>query len=124
MDKIRLSNAKTRLKSNKSLSLQEKEEFGDGIQTLTENFKDDEPEELDYEDDLSVEEEPDQQFLAEDPPRVDSPPASPKLGTSTETSQVRNLAAEQDEEKLMNNPVIQRMMVKFFNEQFKDMEKG
>ena len=104
---------------------------GDGIQVLPEG---EDIEELDYEDDLSVDEEMGECVLLENVTDVGEIDTMPRPGTSSggqdtvgnikEQNIIQQLANadEQNEEKLLNNPVIQKMMMKFFQENFKGVE--
>ena len=137
MDKVRKSNEKAALAGqdkakNPKLILQEEEAIvqTDGICMQIENEMDDI---LDYEDDLSI----DKEEIAEETVET-SEPGSPRPGTSFEVqkqckqNQDKNADINTDfvlqlknqpEEKLMGNPVIQRMMQKFFREEFQNMQK-
>ena len=128
MEKVRKSNERNKKdlkskkfenqKSNGDLSLQVDEVLGDGILTSMENLID-VTEELDYEDDLSIEEEifP----IPEDSVPDDNLPGTSSQQINETDKMIQALAKESSEEKLMNNPVIQRMMEKFFTEKFKDV---
>ena len=136
MDKVRKSNEKAALAGkdkakNPKLILQEEAIVQtDGICMQIENEMDNI---LDYEDDLSIDEEE----IAEETVET-SDPGSPRPGTSSEVQkqckQIQDKNADintdfisqlenQAEEKLMGNPVIQRMMQKFFREEFQNIQK-
>ena len=93
-------------------------EQDDGIQILADNFDMTDVEELDYEDDLSVAGDEDVPEVT----HVESIVEELRPGTSSQT--LSQLANEEDEEKLMTNPVIQKMMLKFFKEQMKDLSNN
>ena len=100
-----LNNKKERAVSINSISLQERD-TGDGVSTNVE-MEVLEEEELDYDDDLSFEEEG---------KNLDSANSSNDDAVLPSTSTAGKEPLELidcDEEKLMNNPVIQRMMEKF-----------
>ena len=149
MVKVKRSNEKARVKqrdsklvskvdarpgNNVNLSLQMETnpvQKGDGIQVLPEG---EDIEELDYEDDLSVDEEMGECVLLENVTDAGEIDTMPRPGTSSggqdtvgnikEHNIIQQLvnADEQNEEKLLNNPVIQKMMMKFFQENFKGVE--
>ena len=133
LDKIRKSNEKhersvenkarkpkvVKTKTNQTdLSFQDQNK-GDGIEMTVQC---DDIEELDYEDDLSVDEDVEVVHVET------NWMISPRPGTSGENRKhqggdtIALLAEETSEAKLMNNPVIQRMMHKFFEEKFKDLQ--
>ena len=154
MGKVRKSNEKHKSKANKEtatkdnlgenlevisnvdLTLQAQVGDGDGIVTAVDT---EELEELDYEDDLSIEDEvieeeqigsprpgtsglenyriPKQTNLAEQAEQLDQ--------DSTRIQEQRSILdalTKETEDKLVNNPVMQRMMQKFFEERFKDVQ--
>ena len=130
MEKIRRSNERHRQKeksvkmaeNNSSDILQDRQD--DGVTLGVEGLDPDKQELLDYEDDLSMEEEDIAPMIVEDSPV--------KAGTSRQTVEHSNemdadrliqQLGSQTEEKLMQNPVLQRMMKRFFEDQFKDMSK-
>ena len=148
MDKVKKSNEKARVRrkdkcinhldagidNNVDLSLQMETEpvrKGDGIQVQPDEEYE---EELDYEDDLSVDDDMGECVLLESMPVETEVDVTPRPGTSLgeqhiisstkDQSLIQQLANadEQNEEKLMNNPVIQKMMMKFFKENFKGGE--
>ena len=139
MDKVRKSNQRheqllkeRNIKKNSDI-LQDKDrevKAGDGIQMLVDGGDmDSEIELLDYEDDLSMEGDFEEWGVESQEsskvPRQNTkhvsggPPSQPEPCTSRQQEQ--NLAANLQEEDLINNPVIQNMMKKFFNEQFKNV---
>ena len=113
---------------------------GDGIVTEAEVISE---EELDYDDDLSVDDgvdllPPDQMVIEdisdrEPQPRrcgdtsqikheVDNGLSTSTAGNDSSAQQwIANLG-KQSEEQIYNNPIMQRMMQKFFNEQFKNVQ--
>ena len=156
MEKVRRSNekAKARTKNVEFCPLQENEkEANDGIDTVI--FGGDiSDEELDYDDDLYIEDDAVKEgqetvqtgkdlsvsgqatsvhksdrtqvnkncFLDES--EVDKDRNSDRPTTSgVENQDFDKLLRQQDEEKLLNNPVLQKMMKQFFNDQFKSIQK-
>ena len=123
MNKVRKSNAEYLNRKQKRINNDivdialQAEKKGDGVNTDVLNETD--VEFLDYEDDLSIDEEDsepnmEQELLEKSSGQgavCDSAVTAPVLGLST-----------QREEELFNNPIIQNMMEKFFANKFKDME--
>ena len=144
MDKVKRSNAKYRVRKakknekiqptneemNKELcySLQvdrPRQQKGDGIETT---INTEELEELDYEDDLSVDEEifpvPEDDFADENRCESPQPGMSGVQQMSKQPEGEDQILTDTSEERLMNNPVIQRMMEKFFDKHFRDMQES
>ena len=98
---------------------------GDGITTAPENFSE---EELDYEDDLSIDDGFEVLTVDDDHEleQVDSDKQpSCSLQNEVVTEKGSNLdLSKLTEDQLMSNPILQRMMQKFFNDQFKNIQKG
>ena len=104
---------------------------GDGITAIIDAVPD---EELDYEDDLSIEEDVQVLVVEEEDdfePDGDCPaetvqhgqPSTSRQGAEMDkNAELNKLLVSQPEEQLMDNLVLQRMMKKFFNEQFKNMQ--
>ena len=129
MDKVRKSNSKFLSKKkadanvNPMIKLQESSDKGDGVHTAVEGGVDDNllaEELLNYDDDLSVEEDfdGDRLDLTEDEveEQVTQNTSSADKGPGCASSQPT-------ENVLMENPVLQRMMESFFHNKFKDMMK-
>ena len=143
MDKVKRSNDrynKQRTKlgkdSSKGKTVQENDimnvkilQKGDGVHTEVDEVDSDIQDELlDYEDDLSIEEVEEESLDTTDNAEVSHQEETSVPGTSmgrtvvgTEKQAISQLN-EQNEEKLMQNPVIQRMMTKFFDERFKNLQ--
>ena len=98
---------------------------GDGITTAPENFSE---EELDYEDDLSIDDGFEVLTVDDDHEleQVDSDKQpSCSLQNEVVTEKGSNLdLSKLTEDQLMSNPILQRMMQKIFNDQFKNIQKG
>ena len=92
---------------------------------MPDNYDMNDLEELDYEDDLSVEGDNedvgDIQILGES---QDLSVGEKGIQPGTSSQMITQLANEKDEEKLTNNLVIQKVMLKFFKDQMKDMEEN
>ena len=118
---------------------------GDGICTVVNDGEvTNDEEELDYEDDLSMDQDgleiisPDDKNLefeeiTNQASQTNHTSIEPRPGTSGETGRrnshnqtnanaLMELLNKQPEEALMNNPILQRMMMKFFEEKFKDVK--
>ena len=158
LDKVRKSNAKHKeivakkkqklqkcQESNKSIALFQESangeqtehtsqrKSGDGIQMVVDKqiVVEDNEDLLDYNDDLSIDDEAD--FMVDNSMvEVDvSPAGGDKNSSEGETSQAKNSATKplsdliegRSEEELMQNPVIQRMMQKFCWDEFKNLQK-
>ena len=131
LDKVRKSNEKHAkqskiVNSNDVIPLlqeqqKDKQLNNDGIVTTVEGIEELSEEELDYEDDLSMLDEgfPLNEEIISD---------SVRPGTSQQTkdhengSEVVNQISQMSKEQLASNPVIQRMMQKFFKDQFKNLQ--
>ena len=134
MEKVRKSNekhnkiVKPNNRQNFVMSLQHKEDRGDGICTMVENTGNlSDEEELDYEDDISMEDgllttEEDFPDVTDEKETVPQPIAGTSEQSNKAFTSTADLA-EQSKEQLMNNPVIQRMMQKFFTDQFKNLQQ-
>ena len=153
MEKVRKSNERHNRKSKSKRSnvdkqddslLQNAQTRGDGIEVLLNVTDVEVDEELDYEDDVSVDGIDEDLSVPMDEPGINL--SSPKPGTSFENTDI-DLAPQQrlnegvdgrlplqkntdmvdlncvSEEKLLSNPVLQRMMEKYFDERFKDIQQ-
>ena len=138
MDKVRKSNEKYQRQKQKDkrgqnskinqtnvngkVSLQEK---GDGIdaEVLRNSTDDEDLEILDYEDDLSIDEEEESQT------NVEAQPPEPGCSKTVKEATAANTQTGVDlhhasEEQIFNNPVLQKMMEKFFVENFKSLQNN
>ena len=108
-------------------------EIPDGIEVLAENVDETlSNEELDYEDDVSVHDEDlwDDDAMEEVETVVE--PVEPVPGTSKQThagtlktmNEASKFITSQTEDQLYQNPIMQRMMEKFFTERFKNIQQN
>ena len=100
---------------------------GDGVNTeILDLNPEDEEELLDYENDISIDDEDDVQMVAETSNSVVKDAVASTSTASERQSDIIQQITGQLEEKLLNNPKIQNMMEKFFQSRFKDMmeQKG
>ena len=108
---------------------------GDGIEVCPDN--EDDIEILDYDDDLSIDGGDDEPLprqeqaagkmsIEKTAPVIQAPmPGTSGVGKVTDMVSLLENVNELDEERLLNNPVMQCMMTKFFNNSFKDLgDKG
>ena len=148
--KLKKDNNKRNLNDTLQASAVNEKPMGDGIVTKTDN---DGVEELDYEDILSMEEDglefihsSDSEVADLGSDNEDNPESGghdlnsgkggnsdaklthvetvlqPQLSTSY-ADDMAQMMSKQSEEQLYNNPVIQKMMQKFFNDQFKNLQQ-
>ena len=118
LDKVRKSNDKYRKKQDKhdkNCTVLQVVTRGDGIETLAQEIPDEDMELLDYDDDLSILDE-------EDLDKGEHEQPQPCTSADTSTQNWMEKLASVPEDELLNNPVLKKMMTKFFEEKFKDVQ--
>ena len=97
---------------------------GDGIVTGIEGDPEDDMDLLDYEDDLSIENDNDIAVITdcEESGKGETTDASEGPSTSTGSTHFNQMLANQSDDQLMSNPVLQRMMKQFFEKQLKNLQ--